>query len=247
MHRRDKLCPGNSSSCSGSSYGAWKPWTVADSCLPNERCAVGDSTCNSYGTCGNGACEACEDPNNCSADCGLFPQHLTPTTYYQNSLASPTLTCSSTASTTWHHGTSGGLPDWVFASNCGVPPTSSPSSYTGYNARYSFVIKKTGMYKIDAWFPDQTNACNFANDRFSPEIHYILNRYNEANLRVDTDQRNHTGSTMILFGSIHLYAGPHILYLYDDASGGCACNGVGCSTTNVRVFADSVYVEFISE
>ena len=46
--------------------------------------------------------------------------------------------------------------------------------------------------------------------------------------------------------TVYLEPGAHTLFLYDDAWSGCACNGSGCGTTSTRVFADTLYVKFVS-
>ena len=133
----------------------------------------------------------------------------------------------------------------MFASDCGAPPASQPTAYDGYNARWTFAIQKAGWYHIDAWVPDQGNACGFATSKFSAEVHYTLHGPGIAATTAE-DQQAHIGSAMVLWDAVYLAAGAHTLYLYDDASGGCACNAVNnCSgPVSARVFADGVGVDF---
>lgn len=167
-----------------------------------------------------------------------------PTLYYRNVVERASLSCASTASTAWHVGRSGGAPFWVFASNCGVPSTPTPTNYAGYNARWAFTVRKAGVYRLDAWVPDARNACDFVSGQFSPAVHYVLGGPTAS--RSDVSPRASIGAALTLWSEIRLSPGSYVLYLYDDAAGGCQCNATGCSVSE-RVFADGVGVQFLRE
>ena len=224
-----------------------------DSCGSKEEIK---ENCDSYGCsneecnspssyCGDGNCDSDEEPGECIDDCGDDYWEIDPSLYKGSVSSSASLSCSSTSTNYWHYGISGGKPYWVWASNCGVPSTSSPSSYTtGFNARYSISIKKAGYYKISTWIPDTVQACNTSSEIYSPEVHYILERVGSSNQREDKSQQGSIGGPLVIFSNIYLNVGTQVLWFYDDAWGGNECRGSNSNTVN-RVYADTLYIRYL--
>lgn len=237
--------PRRTDDCGGRSCGLSACGNACGGSCPSGQVCNASGQCVS--TCGDGACVAGETPFNCVPDCGPVDQNLRPALYYQNTTSPSSLTCSSVGSTAWHTGTSGDLPFWVFASNCGVPAAGSPTSYAGYNARWTFTVRRSGAYRLDAWVPNSSNACGFDGTRFSTSVHYLLG--GPVALRRDLSQQGAMGTGVVLWDEAPLTPGTYTVYLYDDAAGGCRCNTVSTCTgpTSTRVWADGVGVHFQHE
>ncbi len=252
-----KYCTGSSSSCGTSNLKS--ETSTADDCNSNQKCVDSGSnawceTCAQGCTgntcitdvCGNGQCESSETPNNCASDCGVVVHNGgLPTLWYKNTLDDDKLSCSSTSSDWWHYGSNGANnpPWWVWSSSCGLPSSSNPTNYQGYNARWKFEIKKAGAYLIDTWLPSSGNMCGWNSTKLSSSVNYILNGPGVASWKIKSQKGQNKALT--LWSSVQLSTGTYTVYLYDKTNEGCACNTTPTCVQNIRVVADGLGVKYL--
>ena len=243
---------GSSCSTCSSGYSA-----SGSSCIKDPGTKPCPNNCSNHGKCdtttGSCTCDTGYKVDDCKAcatgyiasgnQCVKTPATVPviPSLYYKGLPKGDATTCESPG-VGWHPGKAGaGKPPFiVWSSNCALPSVADPNNYQGYSARYKLEVSVAGTYRLRAWIPDEQQSCQAA-AQYSPEVHYILQGVGQVN-RV---QKGNAGKSITLFETTSLTAGTHWLHLFDNSSGGCACNTTMTCGVTTKVLADTVYLEYV--
>jgi hypothetical protein len=258
--RRDtyKYCTGSSASCTTGNLKQ-DSWTDLDSCSTSERCTSNSSSaqclgcssgqtcqsgsCVSVVECGNGTCESSETPSSCSSDCGFA---VGGPSFYLGSTTVGTNGCGTQYG--WHSGVSGSFPYWTWASSCTIPSASNIKSYSGYNARFTATVKKSGYYRVVMWVPCNNQVCIVnsvpAANRYASGVYWGISTASGNSGTISSALTYSQCGANTLFSSVYLNSGSQTIIAYDKGSSGNICN-VGTSAANKWVFVETPALEWI--
>lgn len=205
-------CSGGSAACNGpTSPGSW---SLLPGCLSTQWCSAGQ----------------CSYHSNCiPADVKVEAYQAK--LYHGNSPASVGSNCSTYLYGWWANGNSvGGINiRWTWTAPCSLPPSSSPTSYQGDNARWTFSVPAPGNYNIYVKIPAVGYLCQYSpSSRYANAIYYGLVRSGSSGMIAGPFNTSlYKGQEMKIYSSVYLPAGAHTVILYDrenGLSGNCQSN-----------------------